>query len=351
MQSFKKHFLGFPLLIGAIASSLGSAFAQEFTSPPSGREVLTVRNGFNYHGLRFHRSPVASGNAVLVTTGSSTITVEDGIADSLTSGTNYIFEVDSGNGLGIVVEVTAFDATLETITLSDDISPDFADGDQFTIRPAATLSTIFGAQNSAGLDEGQGGSAGADSVWIPNGSGGFSKYYYFVDPFFPGNNTWKNENTGQAIDPDDVSLFYPEGIVIVGRGVANNTYAVTGILKLSKTNYALVSSLNYLSSLSPTGGTLESMFGAENSAGLDEGAGGPAGADSVWVPDGLGGFDKYYYSTDPFFPGNEFWRDLDSNQIIDPSSISLDSNSGFIINNEGGNQSVTALPPSFYSTL
>jgi hypothetical protein len=73
--------------------------AQQFTSRPSGREVLTIPDGFSYHGLRRHRKPLMIDSPVVtVTSGSATVSVEDGVADALAGGSStYLFEIESGD--------------------------------------------------------------------------------------------------------------------------------------------------------------------------------------------------------------------------------------------------------------
>jgi hypothetical protein len=61
--------------------------------------------------------------------------------------------------------------------------------------------------------------------------------------------------------------------------------------------------------------TLASIFGADNSAGLAPGFGGPAGADLVQIPDGLGGLDQYFYDGD----------ELSWYQVADPFPTPVDA--------------------------
>lgn len=336
--------------VGLSALLIGSAAAQESKSKPVGYETITVPNGFSYAGLRLHEAPVASGEVVSVP-GGATVTVADGVADALTDGVAYIFEVTSGDAIGAVVTVDSFDAGADTVTVSDAaISDDFADGDSFTIRPAATLASVFGADNSAGIDAGFGGTGGADQIWVPNGAGGFDKYYF--DDLSPDNFTaeWVDATTTNSVDPATVNLIYTDGIIILGGGTADNTFVVSGSVKLTPTNFALASGFNYLSSVSPAGATIETMFGATNSAGLDAGFGGTGGADVVWIPVGAG-FDKYYF--DDLSPDNftTEWVDANSTNTVDPATISLDDASGFIIVNDGAAQPVNAGVPGFYADL
>lgn len=63
--------------------------------------------------------------------------------------------------------------------------------------------------------------------------------------------------------------------------------------------------------------TLASVFGATNTAGFAAGFFGPGGADLVYVPDGAGDFDIYYF--DDGIPG---WADFEGN-AVDPALIPL----------------------------
>lgn len=345
----KMNTLKAAAVVGLTALLVGSAAAQESKSKPVGYETITFPNGFSYAGLRLHEAPVASGEVASVP-GGATVTVADGVADALADGTSYIFEVTSGDAVGAVVTVDSFDADADTITLSDDLSDNFADADTFTIRPAATLATVFGADNSAGIDAGSGGTAGADQIWVPNATGGFDKYYYdgFNTNSFTA--TWTDGADGSAVTAADIAIIYTDGLIILGAGTDNNTFVVSGSVKLTGSSFALASGFNYISSVSPAGGTLASMFDPVAVSGLVSGSGGTAGADQVWVPAG-GGFDKYYYDS---FNTNTFgatWTNSDNGDAVDATAVSLDDASGLVILNPGADKQTAGGVPEFYSTL
>ena len=170
------------LLIGGLTPFL--CLAQEFTSEPVGREILTVESGFNYLGLRMHQKIVVTSSYASVTNGSTTIGVHGDVVDALTAGTAYLFEVESGTALGAVIPVTSFDAVNETLTLNDDVSGSFQNGDRFSIRPASTLASVFGVNNSAGLGSSSS-FAGSDQVWLPDGAQPPFSPMYDAKPRFP----------------------------------------------------------------------------------------------------------------------------------------------------------------------
>ncbi len=328
--------------MGLTALLAGSAAAQESASKPVGYETLTVANGFNYLGLRLHEAPVASGTITGVTAGS----VSDDAADfsTLAAGT-YVLEIDTA--AGIVQEVTTF--TDSTTIPTDDLTGAGVDGASYTIRPVATLASVFGAANESGLDEGFGGTGGADQIWVPTPSG-FAKYYF--DAFSPlgAAEEWVDISTNAGVDPATVSLFYTDGVILVGGGTDNNTFVVTGSVKLTASSYVINDGFNYLSSISPAGATLASMFGAANESGLSAGFGGTGGADQVWIPE-AGSFTKYYY--DDFSPlgATAEWVNAGDNSSVDATTVSLDDASGIIIVGTGGTQTASVGVPSFYSTL
>lgn len=337
------------LTAAALALLVGSATAQEVFTKPVGYETLTVNNGFNYLGLRLHEPTVTAGAAVAVD--GATVTVPDGVAGALDESKNYLFEVVEGDAAGAVLRVITTDPVNNTLMVSDTIDGDFFAGERFIIRPVATLASVFGAANEAGLDAGSGGPVGADQVWIPNAdSGGFDKFYYDNFNFNSLSPTWTNVDTGVPVRADFTHFVYTDGIIILGAGTDGNTVSVIGEVKLGDTSYALYQGFNYISSVTPVGATLATMFGEVNEAGLAQGNGGPVGADQVLIPNGSG-FSKYYYDAFNFQSFAPTWSDVDSGLPVDATTISLDDVSGLVILNNGDAKQVVGTAPSFYNSL
>ena len=319
--------------LGALLA--GSAAAQESVSKPVGYETLDLVIGFNYVGLRLHETPAASGAVVDVD--GATVTVADGIADGLTAGQTYIFEVTSGDAVGATVMVAEFDADADTLTLSDDLSDNLEAESEFIIRPSATIASVFGANNEAGLDSGFF-APGGDQIWSAD-AGGFTKYYYDA-----GNSSWANFDTGATVDGATIDLPYTDGLIVVDSGEPESL-VISGSVKIGPTTFALegTGSFNYLSSIYPVGATLASFFGAANEAGLDGGFFAPGG-DQVWTPTEAG-FDKYFYDG-----GAATWANFETGAAVeDPSLVDLPS--GFIIVNDANDNNAAATAPSFYADL
>ena len=88
--------------------------------------------------------------------------------------------------------------------------------------------------------------------------------------------------------------------------------------------------------------TIASIFGATNTAGLAAGSFGPAGADQVWIFNGVG-WDKYYY--DLFAPpgfATPGWVNVNTSTAVDSTTINLIYADGFAISSASGNDVVIA---------
>ena len=90
----------------------------------------------------------------------------------------------------------------------------------------ATLSSTFGAKNSAGLAPGSFG-PGDDQVWVPNSSSitGFDQYYFDTDQTDPvtlDGGTWANASTNDPVDGATTTLTSGALIVIAETGTAKN---------------------------------------------------------------------------------------------------------------------------------
>jgi hypothetical protein len=332
-QKMKTTTLKAAAVFGLGALLAGSAAAQESVSKPVGYETLDLVLGFNYVGLRLHEAPVSSG-AVVGDPDGAVVTVTAGALEALVEGQTYIFEVTSGDALGATVLVESFAG--DTVTLVDDLSANLEADSEFTIRPSATIASVFGPNNEAGLDGGFF-AAGGDQIWVP-ADGGFVKYYYDG-----GNSSWTNFETGAIVDGATIDLPYTSGMIIVDTGEPESL-VISGSVKLTGTTFGLVGagSFNYFSSVYPVGATLASFFGAANEAGLDGGFF-AAGGDQVWVPNAAG-FTKYYYDS-----GVTSWTNFDTGAGVDAATVELPSS--IIIVNDANDNNAAASAPAFYADL
>ena len=333
--------------LAALMFSSAGAFAQD-TPPPSafttpvGFVTVDYGVGFSYIGLNLHEQiQIAS---TISSASGNVITVADGGASNLISGVKYILEITSGDSAGMIQELTAFDEGANTLTTSDDISAAIVSGDAYQIRPAATIESVFGANNEAGITPG-GNIASSTQIWVPTGTG-FARYRYHS---FFGTNEWRSfdeDGVEVAVNPADVPLIYTDGMVVFSANAGS--FVLTGAVKTAPTTIAVVGNFNFVGNAYPVGTTLESTFGANNESGLDSG-GNAASSDQILVPQSTGGFKNYFYFS--FFGTNE-WRiinDDDTTTAIDPSTVELTS--GYVLLNNSGDNNIETVAPDFYSNL
>ncbi|MDA8980696.1 hypothetical protein N9889_00865 [bacterium] len=327
--------------IGLTALAISSAAAQT-ASKPVGYETLNYGVGFTGLGVRLHQAPVTSGVIASADATSITVTGVD-FGSVLTADADYVLEVENAKGIVQVVNVWAG----ETITTPSDLSAEVEAGvTTFTIRPVDNLVSLFGAAGSLNVVAGNGTSDGADQIWLSDGAGGYDKYYFdnFAGPNFD-QTTWVKIGTG-VVDGADINILYPDGIVM--NSPAGGSVVVTGSVKLGPTELTLLQGFTFVSSVAPAGANLVTSFGTSGSLNVAAGNGNTDGADQIWIADGAGGYDKYYFDN---FAGPNFdqesWVKIGSG-FLDGSTIEIPA--GFVVNSpQGGN--VTAGVPSFYATL
>ncbi len=348
---------------------LGALFAvgaaQAASTTPVGYETNAFAVGFTPVGLRLHSPVVASGTLSAV---SATTLTDSDVADfaavlgaSGSSGT-YVLEIN--NGTGIYQLITTWSGS--SINVADDLSGEVAADASYTIRKAATLASVFGATNNvandgAGLGAGAGGPASLstiDQVWVPNGAGNYDKYYFDnnAPPTFATASWAKVDNStfgATAIDPNSVVLAYPVGMFVNAKTAGD--LVVTGEVKKTATEVDLLVGFNAVGTAAPASATLTTAFGAANEAGLGAGAGGPASLstiDQVWIPNGPGNYDKYYFDNNapPTF-ATASWAKVDNSTFgataVDGATVNLPS--AIFINAKTAKVVTQGVPASYNS--
>jgi hypothetical protein len=314
----------------------GALFAQTTAKTgPVGYETVSLATGFNYIGLRLHQPTLAAG--VLDAVSSSSITDNDvNIAALVTSGKTYIVEVKTTSPAdsGAVAEVLGSAITNGVITTSNNLTAvGAAVGDTYSIRQSATIESVFGASNSANLTPGYGSSAGADVLYVPNGSGEFASYYYDGDE-----STWKTTG-GTSVTPQDVPLVYLDAVVVFANNPLN--LVVSGEVLRQSVIQAVGSGFNYIGGIHPAGATLDSTF-STNISTMTQGFGSSAGADVIYIPDGLGGFGSYYYDGDESVWKTTAGVNVTATDVNITSGLVYFSNSPYNLVNK---------KPTYYSSL
>lgn len=329
--------------IGLTALAISSAAAQDAASKPVGYETLNFGVGFTGVGIRLHQAPVTSG--VIASADGTSITVAGAdFGALLTDDTDYVLEIEGDKGIVQIINTWAGGV----ITTPSDLSAEIvADVTTFTIRPVDTLESVFGSGTELAIAGGNGNVNGADQIWLSDGAGGYTKYYFdnFAPPQFT-SSSWVEIGAG-SVSGDAVNLVYPDGIVV--NSPNGGSIVVTGSVKLSPTELALLQGFTFVSSVAPAGADLTTAFGADGaSLTLASGNGNINGADQVWVQNESGDYDKYYF--DNFAPptfASESWVQIGTG-AIDGTTVSLPA--GFVVNSPAGGN-VSQGVPSFYSEL
>ena len=314
------------------AAACGMAFGTTAYTTPVGYETVPVASGFNYLGTRLHEAPVAAGT--FETVGSSSVTDTGANFSALSSNGSKTFIIEITTGSGILTQVLGSAVSGDTITTTDDLSAaGVANGASYLIRPASTLASVFGANNSAGLAAGFGGISG-DIIFVPDGSGGYNQYYY--DDL---ESSWADVN-GAPVNGAEIALVYVDSVILSSTGAITNL-VVTGTVKTKNTQTAVATGFNYVSSIYPAGATLSSTFDSAIPD-LDKGFGGISG-DIFFVPDGSGGFNQFYYDD-----LESSWADVNGAPI---NGSSIEMKPGVIFSNDGSPMNLKLTPPATYSGL
>jgi len=81
--------------------------------------------------------------------------------------------------------------------------------------------------------------------------------------------------------------------------------------------------------------TLRDIFGSNNESGLQEGASGIA--DLVWVPNGSGNYDRYYYHPGSTFPTlvSEGWKSLSAGDGLEAPEVPIFFTDGLLVQRRG----------------
>ncbi|MCP5538108.1 MAG: hypothetical protein H7A51_17990 [Akkermansiaceae bacterium] len=320
---------------------LGSAGAIAQTTAytkPSGFVTHTLKAGkFNLIGLTLH-SPIAISGAFETVSGTTLTDTNVDFTSVLTTGNTYILEITENTAdpslVGTIQEITSWTAT--TLTTPDDLGSDGLAGEttsganngaKYQLRKAPTLEEVFGTTNSV-LQKGVI-STLADILWIPNLSGGYDRY------FLSNTNQWKNAATN-AVAPN-VPLVYTDALFIQRKGAEVNL-VLTGSVKANNTVVALSTGFNPVSIVAPVGATLQnSGLNASLQAGVISTL-----ADIVWVPNGSGEYDRYFYHT------SNVWRNATTNADV-VGDVVLPH--GIFIQRKGASKNATLTTPSGYSNL
>ncbi len=320
---------------GALAATIGLSYGQAAFTTPVGYHTETVQPGFNVIGVNLVDAPLVSS----ALTGAAGDTLTDANVDftaALPEGGLYSIEFANGQNARITAITQNTVTTEGALTLDADPT-----ANSYIIRKVRTLGDYFGADNSAGFQ--QGGADTADIIWVPDGEA-FKKAYYAEAVAFLGITAgWKLVSTGND-DQSEFPIDFTKGLIVERRGEGNLDLTFTGHVKLTPTTVSADAPFTYLSRVYPAGSTL-------GNSGISDSAvqGGADTATNVWLADGPGAFKKGYFAEAVAFLGiTEGWK-LVSTGNDDQTDFPLTS--GIIIQRNTDAFDVTLTPPAFYADL
>jgi hypothetical protein len=320
MKSFLSHAL--LVTLAATATSFGQTEAK---TKPVGYESITLNaNQFNVVGLRLQGASVASGN--LETIGTSSVTDNEGsFASILSASKTYVLEITSGSLSGLTVEATWTSGNV--LNTPDNLSAaGVTTGVTYNLRPALTLEEIFGTTSSSALTKGLNVNV-ADVVWVPNGTGGYARY------FLNSSLGWRTAANAAAAN---TPIVYTDGVFIEKKNTAA-TLTVSGEVKVAGSSVPVINGFNIVSTVYPAGSTLQNIgLDDDVQKGINVNV-----SDVVWVPNGGGGYDRY------FLHSSLGWRTALGTAA--PSNLALPS--GLLIERKGAATVFDFTPPSAYSGL
>lgn len=326
----------YAILAAALACGFASATTTAYTTPV-GYETQTLLPGiFNLVGVRLFSAPVAAG---VFSSSTSTTLVDSNAAFNLNSTTNYI--VEFANGTTEYALGSQFSGTTLSGLTGVNASLQIA----YVVRPATTISGVFGATNTAGIaSSANADPTEADIVYLPNGAL-YTRIFYSTYTDDMAYNGWLDADTfaqvpNQVIDPLQ-GMF-----VQTAHTVGSLNLVTTGEIKKTPTAYSVPNHFTLLGSMYPAGATLTTSglsSSVQASANAD-----PTEADVILLPNGTGLFVRAFYSTYTDDMAYNGWLDADTfaqipNQALTPAY--------FIQKATGVTYSGLNLTPSFYSGL
>jgi len=285
-----------PFTLAAALAASGFSHAQSASSKPSGYSTKALSQGFNLMGLTLQGSPSALGRFETVT---STTLTDTQMSFTPVAGRTYSLEFISGTANGAIFEVASASIssntiTIETVPATNLNSLGITTTDDYKLRLAPTLEEIFttASLGSGGILQAGFSSVNADIIWIPSGTGTYSRYFLHTTGVF------RIANTTTAAP--NVPVIYSDGFLIQKKNSLPASITITGEVKTTQTISILGGGFNLVSVVSPVGVTLANA-GLEDDiqAGFSD-----VGADIVWVQNSALSFVKYFRHTS----GN--WRNV-----------------------------------------
>jgi hypothetical protein len=278
-----KNKITYSLLLAAASCGVALGQTTAYTTPVGYTTQTLAANTFNNVGLNLNNPTLAAGKLSAVS-GALLSDSAVNFTTALPAGKTCILEITSGAAAGTVQEFVTWASN--DITLPAAVTGTAA-GDTYNVRVAPTLQEIF----PVGLLGGGLGAGNADKVWVPNGVGGYTRYWYKTNAPIG----WHTTTTGlndTGLVTVDIPLIYVDGVLVEKKAVAKDL-VISGEVKTTGSNALIIPGFNSIGISPPVGLTLfTSGLQGDIAGGL-----GASNSDIVWVPVGGGSYVKYWYKT------------------------------------------------------
>jgi len=333
-----KSSIAITLLVAALT---GASQAQTTVSTtPVGYTTQSLSKGANLVGITLH-NPVLSNGAFSAVSG--TQLTAPNLTLSPVAGRTYILEITSGTLAGVIQEIPAASISGTTITTSQNLaSLGLAVGNSYKLRLAPTLEEIFTTTplNNGGVLHAALNPTSADVVSIPNGAGGYDRYYLRsgTTPAF--------RNVATNIASPNVPVIYVDGILIDKKTTTAAALTATGEVKTTGSNTVVVKGINPVGIVAPVGlnlfnaGLEDDLFAALNAT----------SADIVWVQQPNLSYRKFFRRSG----ASGGWRDVAnaSVNLTQAQAEAVTLSSAIIIERKGASAANLDLNvPSAYTNL
>jgi hypothetical protein len=334
-----KSTIATTMLAAALVCASQAQTGSYFTAP-LGCTTHNLSKGVNVLGITLHNPTLASGTFSAVA--GTTLTAPD-LSLSPATGRTYILEITSGTLAGVIQEIPAASISGTTITTSQNLATlGLAVGNSYNLRLAPTLEEIFTTKplNNGGILHATINPSTADVVSIPNGAGGYDRYYLRsgATPAF--------RRVATNLPTPNVPVIYVDGILIDKKNTTAASVVTTGEVKTTGSNTVVVKGINPVGVVAPTGLNLFNA-GLEDDLSPSISA---STADIVWVPQPNLTFRKFYRRSGV----SGGWRDLanPSVNLTQAQAEAVSLSSAIIIERRGNNAANLDLNvPAFYSNL
>lgn len=337
----------YSLALAAVTCGLAGAQATTAYTTPVGYTTQVLKPSiFNNVGLNVLKPTIAAGPITAISVDGLTLTnAAATLIAALPVGKMCTIEITSGAAIGSVREFSSWTDT--TVTISAPIAG-LALTDMYIIRGSLTLQEAFpvGLLTGAALTP-----PNADIVWVPDGLGGFTRYWYKTSATQGAIGWWTTVDglTRGVQVTADVPLFYTDGILVQRKAGVDKDLVISGEVKKTGSSPFILSGFNAISINPPVGLTLfTGGFFPNNFAGA---ALTPPNADILWVPDGLGGFTRYWYKTSATQGAIGWWTTPDG--LVRGSQVTTDIPlpPNCKIQRKGAAKFMSLAVPSSYSNL